>query len=63
MYYLVKKSVLKVFLHRFKEAEKLEKGVWGMPRHFVPKKDVKAAKSSGELLKSVEPEISEWGNP
>jgi hypothetical protein len=34
-----------------------------MPRDKLPKKDAKAAKRSGELHRSVDPEISEWGNP
>jgi hypothetical protein len=34
-----------------------------MPRDKLPMKDAIAAKRSGELHKSVDPEISEWGNP
>ena len=34
-----------------------------MPRDKLPKKDAIAAKRSGELHKSVDPEVSEWGNP
>ena len=34
-----------------------------MPRDKLPKKDAIAAKRSGELHRSVDPEISEWGNP
>jgi hypothetical protein len=34
-----------------------------MPRDKLPTKDAKAAKRSGELHRSVDPEISEWGNP
>ena len=34
-----------------------------MPRDKLPKKDALAAKRSGELHRSVDPEISEWGNP
>ena len=34
-----------------------------MPRDKLPKKDVIAAICSGELHKSVDPEISEWRNP
>lgn len=33
-----------------------------MPRHQKAKKDVIPAKSFGELEKSIDPEISEWGN-
>ena len=39
------------------------KGCWWMPWHQEAKKDVKPAKSFGELEKSVDPEMSEWGNP
>ena len=34
-----------------------------MPRHQKAKKDVIPAKSFGELEKSFDPEMSEWGNP
>jgi hypothetical protein len=34
-----------------------------MPRDKLPMKDAQAAKRSGELHRSVDPEISEWGNP
>jgi hypothetical protein len=34
-----------------------------MPRDKLPKKDAQAAKRSGELQGSVDPEVSEWGNP
>jgi hypothetical protein len=34
-----------------------------MPRDKLPTKDATAAIRSGELHKSVDPEISEWGNP
>jgi hypothetical protein len=39
------------------------KGYWWMPWHQQAKKDAKPAKSFGELEKSIDPEISEWGNP
>lgn len=39
------------------------KGYWWMPWHQQAKKDAKPAKSSGELEKSIDPEVSEWGNP
>jgi hypothetical protein len=39
------------------------KGYWWMPWHQQAKKDAKPAKSFGELEKSNDPEISEWGNP
>ena len=34
-----------------------------MPRDKMPMKDAKAAKRSGELHRSVDPEIPEWRNP
>ena len=34
-----------------------------MPRDKLPKKDAKAAKCPGELHRSVDPGMSEWGNP
>ncbi len=34
-----------------------------MPRDKLPMKDAQAAKRSGELHESFDPEISEWGNP
>lgn len=34
-----------------------------MPWHQQAMKDVKPTKSFGELEKSIDPEISEWGNP
>jgi hypothetical protein len=34
-----------------------------MPWYRKAMKDAKPAKSSGELEKSFDPEISEWGNP
>jgi hypothetical protein len=34
-----------------------------MPRDKSPTKDAQAAKLSGELHESVDPEVSEWGNP
>jgi hypothetical protein len=34
-----------------------------MPRDKLPMKDAQAAKRSGELHRSVDPEVSEWGNP
>lgn len=34
-----------------------------MPWDKTPKKDAIAAKRSGELHRSVDPEVSEWGNP
>jgi hypothetical protein len=34
-----------------------------MPRDKLPMKDVKATKLLGELHKSVDPCVSEWGNP
>ena len=34
-----------------------------MPRDKLPKKGAKAAKRSGELHRSVDPEIPEWRNP
>ncbi len=34
-----------------------------MPRDKLPMKGAKAAKRSGELHRSVDPEVSEWGNP
>jgi hypothetical protein len=34
-----------------------------MPWHQQAKKDAKPAISFGELEKSSDPEISEWGNP
>ena len=34
-----------------------------MPRDRLPKKGAKAAKRSGELHRSVDPEIPEWRNP
>lgn len=39
------------------------KGYWWMPWHQQAKKDAKPAKSSGELEESIDPEVSEWGNP
>ena len=39
------------------------KGCWWMPWHQQAMKDAKPAKSFGELEKSIDPEISEWGNP
>lgn len=39
------------------------KGYWWMPWHQQAMKDAKPAKSFGELEKSIDPEISEWGNP
>jgi hypothetical protein len=39
------------------------KGYWWMPWHQQAKKDAEPAKSSGELEKSIDPEVSEWGNP
>ncbi len=34
-----------------------------MPRDELPKKDAIAAKRLGELHKSFDPSVSEWGNP
>lgn len=34
-----------------------------MPRDKLPTKDAKAAKLPGELHRSVDPGVSEWGNP
>lgn len=34
-----------------------------MPRDKLPKKDAIAAKFPGELHRSVDPGVSEWGNP
>ena len=34
-----------------------------MPRDKLPMKGAKAAKRSGELHKSLDPEVPEWGNP
>ena len=34
-----------------------------MPWHQQAMKDAQPAKSFGELDKSIDPEISEWGNP
>jgi hypothetical protein len=34
-----------------------------MPRDKLPKKDVIATKLLGELHRSVDPSVSEWGNP
>ncbi len=34
-----------------------------MPRDEWPMKDAKAAKRLGELHKSFDPRVSEWGNP
>ena len=34
-----------------------------MPRDKLPMKDVKATKWLGELHRSVDPSVSEWGNP
>lgn len=34
-----------------------------MPRDKLPMKDVKATKLLGELHRSVDPSVSEWGNP
>ena len=34
-----------------------------MPRDKLPMKDAKAAKRPGELHKSVDPGVPEWGNP
>ena len=34
-----------------------------MPWHRKAMKDAQPAKSSGELEKSIDPEVSEWGNP
>ena len=34
-----------------------------MPRDKLPTKDAIAAKRSGELHRSVDPEIPEWRNP
>ena len=34
-----------------------------MPRDKLPMKGAKAAKRSGELHRSVDPEIPEWRNP
>ena len=34
-----------------------------MPRDKLPKKDAIAAKRPGELHRSDDPGISEWGNP
>ena len=34
-----------------------------MPRHQKAKKDAIPAIIFGELEKSVDPEVSEWGNP
>jgi hypothetical protein len=39
------------------------KGIWWMPWRQEAMKDVKAAISHGELPKSIDPWISEWGNP
>jgi len=36
---------------------------WGMPRYRLPRKDASAAKVVGELPKSRDPSVSEWGNP
>jgi hypothetical protein len=34
-----------------------------MPRDKLPMKDAQAAKRLGELHRSVDPSVSEWGNP
>ena len=34
-----------------------------MPWYRQAKKDAHLAKSFGELDKSIDPEVSEWGNP
>ena len=34
-----------------------------MPRDKIPKKDAQAAKRHGEVHRTVDPWISEWGNP
>ena len=34
-----------------------------MPRDKLPMKDAIAAKRLGELHRSVDPSVSEWGNP
>lgn len=34
-----------------------------MPRDKLPMKDAKAAKRSDEVHRTVDPEMSEWGNP
>ena len=34
-----------------------------MPRDKLPMKDAIAAKRLGELHKSFDPSVSEWGNP
>lgn len=34
-----------------------------MPRFIELKKDAKPAKVVGELAKSADPAVSEWGNP
>ena len=34
-----------------------------MPRDKLPKKDAQAAKRPGELQESIDPGVSEWGNP
>lgn len=34
-----------------------------MPRDKLPMKDVKATKRVGELHRSDDPTMSEWGNP
>lgn len=34
-----------------------------MPRDKAPKKDVQAAKCSGDQHEWGDPEVSEWGNP
>ena len=39
------------------------KGCWWMPGHQQAMKDAQPAISFGELEKSFDPEISEWGNP
>ena len=39
------------------------KSCWWMPWHQQAMKDALPAKSFGELEKSFDPEISEWGNP
>lgn len=51
---------LKLVIHIYGQAIK---GYWWMPWHQQAKKDAKPAKSFGELEKSIDPEISEWGNP
>lgn len=57
---VVAQNLIELFENFFGQAIK---GYWWMPWHQQAMKDAKPAKSFGELEKSIEPEISEWGNP